>query len=96
LPLVDLLHLRHARLALPDVDWGPRLVDQLLPWVRSGGDEAIRRYCGRMGLSPKRLEALAVAYWLDRVSSQLRCHPHRLAQPLWLERNISSVLRAVT
>jgi hypothetical protein len=33
---------------------------------------------------------------LDRVCSQLRNHAHRLVQPVWLERNISHVLRAVT
>jgi hypothetical protein len=47
-------------------------------------------------LDHKRLEALTLAYWLDRVSSQLRSHRHRLAQPVWLERNISLVLSEVT
>lgn len=95
LPLIDLLHLRHVTLALPDVDWGPRLVHQLLPWVQRGGDDFVRSYCARLAVPLERLEALALAYWLDRVSSQLRSHSHRLAQPLWLERNITLVLRAV-
>jgi aminoglycoside phosphotransferase (APT) family kinase protein len=95
LPLLDLLHLRHATHAVPEVDWGPRLVQQLLPWARAGGDEVARDYCQRLGFSlhQKRLEALTFAYWLDRVSSQLRSQVHRLAQPVWLERNISLVLR---
>lgn len=97
LPLLDLLHVRHATHALADVDWGPRLVQRLLPWARAGGDDVARSYCQRLGFSldPKRLEALALAYWLDYISSQLRSHAHRLAQPRWLERNISLVLRVV-
>jgi aminoglycoside phosphotransferase (APT) family kinase protein len=95
LPLVDLLHLRHATHAVAELDWGPRLVQQLLPWARAGGDDIVRDYCQRLGFSVShgRLEALVLAYWLDRVSSQLRSHAHRLAQPLWLDRNISLVLR---
>ena len=97
LPLLDLLHLRHATQALADVDWGPRLVQRLLPWAHAGGDDVARSYCQRLGFSldPTRLEALALAYWLDYVSSQLRSHAYRLAQPRWLERNISLVLRVV-
>jgi hypothetical protein len=95
LPLLDLLHLRHATHAVAEVDWGPRLVQELLPWARAGGDDIVRDYGSRLGLSlnHEQLEALVLAYWLDRVSSQLRSHAHRLAQPLWLDRNISLVLR---
>jgi aminoglycoside phosphotransferase (APT) family kinase protein len=95
LPLLDLLHLRHATHAVAEVDWGPRLVQGLLPWARAGGDDIVRDYGSRLGLSlnHEQLEALVLAYWLDRVSSQLRSHAHRLAQPLWLDRNISLVLR---
>jgi aminoglycoside phosphotransferase (APT) family kinase protein len=98
LPLLDLLHLRLASAQeLGELDWGPRLVQQLLPWARAGGDDVARSYCQRVGFSldPKRLEALVMAYWLDYVSYQLRTHAHRVAQPLWLDRSISHVLRAV-
>jgi hypothetical protein len=98
LPLLDLLHLRHTTERLDELDWGPRLVENLLPWARGGGDDVARRYCERLGISPspEELEAIVVAYWLDRLASQLRSHAHRLAQPVWLERNLSLVLGAVT
>jgi aminoglycoside phosphotransferase (APT) family kinase protein len=98
LPLLDLLHLRLASgQELGDLDWGPRLARQLLPWARAGGDDVVQGYCQRVGFSldPQRLEALVMAYWLDYVSYQLRAHEHRLAQPLWLDRSISHVLRVV-
>ncbi len=98
LPLIDLLHLRHATHAVAERDWGPRLVDELLPWAVAGGDDIAQGYCERLGFSLDRrqLEAVVLAYWLDRLSSQLRSHAHRLAEPVWLARNISLVLSAVT
>lgn len=98
LPVLDLLHLRYATHAVAELDWGPRLIQELLPWAQAGGDDVVRGYCDRVGFSldAERLEALVLAYWLDRVCSQLRNHAHRLVQPVWLERNISHVLRAVT
>jgi hypothetical protein len=98
LPVIDLLHLRLMSMReMADVDWGPSLVGHLLPWARAGGGEIIRGYARRSGLTldPRRLEALVFAYWLDYASYQLRTHRHRLAQPLWIERNISLVLRVV-
>jgi aminoglycoside phosphotransferase (APT) family kinase protein len=97
LPLVDLLHLRHATVSLPEDEWGLRIVQQLLPWARAGGDEVAQDYCARVGFSPDngQLEALILGYWLDRLASQLDSHAHRLAQPVWLKRNIRDVLRAV-
>jgi hypothetical protein len=98
LPILDLLHLRLMSIReVADVDWGPSLLRHLLPWARAGGGEIIRGYARRSGLTldPRRLEALVFAYWLDYASYQLRTHRHRLAQPLWIERNISLVLRVV-
>ena len=42
----------------------------LLPWARAGGDRLTRDYCHRLGIEvdPPALEALAVAYWLDRAA----------------------------
>ncbi|MGN6868970.1 MAG: aminoglycoside phosphotransferase family protein [Solirubrobacteraceae bacterium] len=97
LPLLDLLHLRHATQALAELDWGPKLVEELLPWARAGGDDTAQRYCQCLGVrvDSDRLQSLVLAYWLDRVSYHLRSYPFRWAQPLWLERNVSFVLRAI-
>lgn len=97
LPLLDLLHLRHATQALAELDWGPKLVEELLPWACAGGDATAQSYCERLGVSgdSDRLQSLVLAYWLDRVSYHLRSYPFRWAQPLWLERNVSFVLRAI-
>jgi aminoglycoside phosphotransferase (APT) family kinase protein len=97
LPLLDLLHLLHlAQYPLGDEDWGPAIVRHLLPWARSGGDDVVREYCERIGLDadPRLLEALAVAYWLDRVAYTLRTHRQRRAEPRWLARNVDLVVEA--
>ena len=53
LPLIDLLHLRHMNEHRPaDLDWGPTLVEHLLPWARAGGDDPARDYCRRVGIEP--------------------------------------------
>lgn len=97
LPLLDLLHLRHATQALAELDWGPKLIQELLPWARAGGDDTARSYCERLGVpvDSDRLQALVLAYWLDRVSYHLRSYPFRWAQPVWLDRNVSFVLGAI-
>jgi aminoglycoside phosphotransferase (APT) family kinase protein len=98
LPLIDLLHLRHTSTReLADIDWGPALLRDLLPWAREGGDDALRTYCRRIGftIDGERLEALAMAYWLEYVSYRLQTHDHQLWEPLWPERNISLVLDAI-
>jgi hypothetical protein len=97
LPLLDLIHLLHlAQYPLADEDWGPALVRHLLPWARSGGDDVTRDYCTRIGLSLdlRRLEAFALAYWLDRLAYQLRTHRQRRTEPRWLARNVDVVLHA--
>jgi hypothetical protein len=99
LPLLDLIHLQHlAQYSLADEDWGPSLVRHLFPWAKSGGDEVAREYCSRIGLEadPGLLEALAVAYWLDRVAYTLRTHRQRRTEPRWLARNVDHVVEAVT
>ena len=97
LPLLDLIHLQHlAQYSLADEDWGPSLVQHLFPWARAGGDEVARAYCERIGLELRTglLEALAVAYWLDRVAYTLRTHRQRRTEPRWLARNVDFVLEA--
>ena len=95
LPLLDLFHLLHlAQYPLGDEDWGPSLVRHLFPWARAGGDLTVAQYCGRIGLDAGEavLEALAVAYWLDRAAYILETHRHRRTEPRWLERNVADVL----
>jgi hypothetical protein len=94
--MIDLLHLRHATHALGEVDFGPTLIQRLLPWARDGGDDIARSYCARLGISPdgRLLEALVFAYWLDFVSYHLGIYPFRWEQPLWLKRNVRLVLAA--
>jgi Phosphotransferase enzyme family len=99
LPLLDLVHLRHmAEYSLPDDDWGPSVLAHVLPWARAGGDEVARAYCRRVGFDadPRRLTALAYAYWLDRLGYQVRTHLHRHTEERWLERNVDLVLQAVS
>jgi hypothetical protein len=98
LPLLDLLHLRHMADRPADLDWGPRLAEQLLPWARGGGDEATREYCRRVGFEPRPdvLAALVAAYWLDRLAYQLATYADRAHRSRWLERNVIAVLRALS
>jgi aminoglycoside phosphotransferase (APT) family kinase protein len=98
LPFLDLLHLRHMGKHLPaDRDWGLTVVHGLLPWARAGGDELTRGFCRRLGVdpTPTLLEALAVAYWLERLGYQLSTYADRTERRVWLERNVDTVLRAV-
>jgi hypothetical protein len=98
LPLLDLLHLRHMGKHLPaDRDWGLTLVHGLFPWARAGGDELVRGFGRRLGLdpTPALLEALAIAYWLERLAYQISTYADRTERRVWLERNIDEVLRAV-
>jgi aminoglycoside phosphotransferase (APT) family kinase protein len=98
LPLLDLLHLVHlAQYPRGDEDWGPSLARHLFPAMRSGGDDTVREYCGRIGLEadPYLLEALAVAYWLDRAAYILETHRQRRTEARWLERNVDYVLASL-
>jgi aminoglycoside phosphotransferase (APT) family kinase protein len=98
LPLLDLLHLRHMNEQRPaDLDWGPTVVEHLLPWARAGGDRTAREYCRRVGIEPlpERMEQLVAAYWLDRLAYQLSTYADRALRPRWLERNVGFVLAAL-
>lgn len=98
LPLLDLLQLTFlARHRPSDLSWGPTLVRKLLPWARRGGDDFARDYCRRVGLDPDPplLEALVLAYWLERAAYQLRTHAERWDQRAWLDANIRSVIEHV-
>ena len=98
LPLVDLLHLELTQGGYrTDDDWGDVLLERLLPAARAGGSEQIRRYCEDLGLrtDPHLLESLVLSYWLGYVDFQLRTHPARRSEPVWIERNVQHVLREV-
>lgn len=98
LPLLDLLHLRHMGKHLPaDRDWGLTVVKHLLPWARAGGDELTRGFCRRLVVepTPALLEALSVAYWLERLAYQISTYADRTERKVWLERNVDEVLQAV-
>lgn len=98
LPLLDLLHLRHMSERRPsDLDWGPALIEHLLPWAHGGSDAATREYCRRVGLEPlpDTLVALVAAYWLDRLAYQLATYADRAGRRRWIERNVAFVLQAL-
>jgi hypothetical protein len=98
LPLLDLLHLRHMSDRRPsDLDWGPTLVEHLLPWAQGGADATTRDYCRRVGVEPlpDTLVALVAAYWLERVAYQLASYADRAGRRRWIERNVAFVLQAL-
>ena len=96
LPLLDLLHLLLTRTPYgSDERWGRAVLDRLLPLARTGGDDAVRRYCEGVGLDPEPelLEPLVLAYWLEYAAYQLRTHPDRRTDRGWIEGNLELVLR---
>jgi CelD/BcsL family acetyltransferase involved in cellulose biosynthesis len=98
LPLLDLMHLwLNADERLRPEAWGAAIADRLVPWARAGGDELARAYVERLGLalSPEQLEALVVAYWLDRVAYQVALYDDIAASDLWLEQNVDVVVQTL-
>ena len=98
LPFLDLIHLRHTQdHPVPDDEWGPALIQFLLPWAHRPYDAATRRYCDRLGieLDHRTLEAVVLAYWLSRVAYQLATHRFRQSQQTWLLNSVDAVLDAV-
>lgn len=98
LPLLDLLHLRLMGDHRPaDLDWGPTLIEHLVPWARRGGDDPAREYCTRVGVEPlpETLLALVGAYWLERVAYQLAMYADRAGRSRWIGRNVAFVLRGL-
>jgi len=97
-PLLDFLHLWHmGRHKVGDLDWGPTIVSDLLPWARAGGDDVVRSFAGRIGIdvTPARLEALVTAYWLARVAYQLTRYADRAERTVWKTQNVDVVLEAL-
>jgi aminoglycoside phosphotransferase (APT) family kinase protein len=99
LPLLDLLHLRHSEArSVPDEHWGASVVQSLVPWARGAIDPSTARYAAVAGFEPDpdTLEALVLAYWLDRLAYQIRTHRFRQSQERWLVRNVDHVLHALS
>lgn len=98
LPALDLLQLRLSEHRARTRQYvGVAVVQHLLPWARQGGDEVVRTYARRIGLSldAKLLESLVLAFWLDYLSQDLRKYGDRAGRPVWLRDNIAVVVDAV-
>jgi Phosphotransferase enzyme family len=96
-PALDFLHLQLTSEPYGhDDQWGRAVIERLLPSARAGGKHLLRRYCAEVGIeaTPRLLEALVYAYWLEYVAYQLRTHLDRRRQPAWIAGNIELVARA--
>ena len=96
LPLLDLFDLiALSRKRVRDLTPGERFTEVLWPLVRNGGNEQTRAYCKAVGVSPdlQTLEALAVAYWLNRVGRQLHPLAVFLQREGWNESNLHGPIR---
>jgi hypothetical protein len=95
LPLLDLMNLlvseREPR------HFGRALMTYLMPYAAAGGDDLTRAYCERLGLelTTFQFEALAIAWWLDRVARELQNYGDRMRRPVWVDENVRSVLTAL-
>jgi aminoglycoside phosphotransferase (APT) family kinase protein len=95
-PLIDLIHFKLYSQRLGSEDWGHAIVRDVLPWARAGGDEAVRGYCGRIGLElGSRLPMFVAAHWLDHVAYQLRTYADRPTRRRWVKRNVTDVVDAL-
>jgi aminoglycoside phosphotransferase (APT) family kinase protein len=98
LPLLDLLHLLLSAHRERTREYlGAALVRHQLPWARTGGDDIVRAYCRRLKIEvdSELLEALVLAYWLNRVGFELSLFADRAARPLWMHNNVHLVLETL-
>jgi hypothetical protein len=94
-PLLDVLHLRLLSATRAGVyEWGDAVRGQLLGARGRAGAVALLDPARRLGLSlsAAQTDALAAAYWLDRVSDQIGAYVERSRDPVWIERNVERVL----
>jgi hypothetical protein len=92
LDLMDLVTLSARRTR--HMPLGRRFLDVLWPLNRDGGNRLMRDYCAATGvrLAAPTLEALAIAYWLDRLARDLRPFVERGAHAAWLDVNARAPL----
>jgi len=98
LAALDLLHLRLLCATQPGVyEWGEAFTRHLLPTPGGPIPATIERSLRDLGLSPvaSQAEALAAAYWLDRVSGQLQDWVERRRDGVWIERSVERVVDAL-
>jgi aminoglycoside phosphotransferase (APT) family kinase protein len=99
LPFLDLFHLRVFSEQRPaDHQWGAVVTEYLLPLAKQGGDDVMRDYARRIGVapSPRELEALVVAYWLERLAYQLGTVADRLVRERWLRENVHRAVHVLS
>jgi aminoglycoside phosphotransferase (APT) family kinase protein len=98
LPFLDLFQLQLNMIRAGTHQFlGPALVDHLLPWAQSGGDEYSRAYASRIGfeVGTRELETLVLAFWLDRVGHEISSFADRVERPVWMHQNVDIVLDAI-
>jgi aminoglycoside phosphotransferase (APT) family kinase protein len=98
LPLLDLFHLRLSSVFARRRQYlGTALIEHLLPWARSGGDEVGKSYCKGVGVEPttRRMEDLVIAYWITRTARELEMYADRVERPLWMKRNVDLVIETL-
>ena len=98
LPLLDLLGLRLGAVRVGRrLSFGRALVEHLLPWARSGGDERTRAYCDAVGApqAAGRLEDFVAALWLDTLARDLRTYADIGRRRGWAVENVRLVLSAL-
>jgi aminoglycoside phosphotransferase (APT) family kinase protein len=96
LPLLDLLHLRLSSIReRRRQHLGPVLLAHLFQPGGLRPDDVTRAYCDRIGIevTPKRFEALLVAYWLSRAAHELRTYADR--SRAWMYYNVDLVIDAL-
>jgi hypothetical protein len=69
--------------------WGRAVTDQLRP-LSARTDGPVAAYLEQLGLSfdPDERNALAVAYWLERVAYQLSTYRWRASDRRWVDENV--------
>jgi aminoglycoside phosphotransferase (APT) family kinase protein len=92
LDLMDLVTLSPRRTR--HMPLGRRFLDVLWPLGRDGGNRPIRDYCAAtdVRLTADTLEALAIAYWLDRLARDMRPFFERAGHAAWLDVNARAPL----
>lgn len=98
LPLLDLLGFRLGAVRVGRrLSFGRALVEDLLPWARSGGDDRTRAYCEAIGepQAATQLEDFVAALWLETLARELRTYADIGGRRGWTGENVRDVLSAL-